>query len=178
VTLIDKKAIFITGASGVGKTTLVNLVKSKYLHRPDVAIFGFDSIGVPSVDQMIKLYGSAPEWQRATTKKWVTKILQEIDAPFVILEGQVNLDFIYEAFQDHHFKNFDIILIDCAEEEMLRRLRDDRKQPHLANDNMRNWRAYLRKQAENHNVCIINTDELSIGASIKILEEVIRKSLN
>ena len=111
-------------------------------------------------------------------KKWITKLLYEIDQPFIILEGQVNLDFIREAFNDHHFQNFRIVLIDCNEEEMLRRLRSDRNQPELANADMRNWRAYLRKQAENYNVPIIDTDELSIDTSIKILEEVLWKRLN
>ena len=178
MTPIDKKIIFITGASGVGKTTLTNLLKTKYNNRPDIAFFGFDSIGIPSVEQMIKMHGSPSEWQRATTKKWITKLLYEIDQPFIILEGQVNLDFIREAFNDHHFQNFRIVLIDCNEEEMLRRLRSERNQPELANDNMRNWRVYLRKQAETHNVPIINTDELSLDASVKILEEVLWKRLN
>lgn len=171
----DKKIIFITGASGVGKSTLTNFLKSKYKDRPDVAIFGFDSIGVPSVEDMIKMYGSPTEWQRATTKKWVTKLIHEIDRPLIILEGQVNLDFIYEAFRDHQFDNFKIILVDCSDEEMLRRLRFERNQPALANDNMVNWRGYLRKQAENNGVPIINTDKMAIEDGVKKLEEYLWK---
>lgn len=178
MTAINKKILFITGASGVGKSTLATHLKSKYADRPDVAIFRFDSIGVPSVEQMTEMHGSPTEWQRQTTKEWVTKLLHDIDRPIIVLEGQVNLDFIYEAFDAHHFKHFSIVLIDCNENEMFRRLKFERNQPELANDNMRNWRAYLRKQAENYNVPIINTDELSIERSIKILEEVLWKRLN
>lgn len=45
--------LFITGVSGAGKTTVLKQLCSKLAHQ-SVACFHFDSIGVPSVEQMIK----------------------------------------------------------------------------------------------------------------------------
>ena len=155
--MANKFVYFLTGASGVGKTTLVDLLEQKYKAREDIAFLRFDSIGVPSVEEQIRNYSSPSEWQRATTKIWISKILHEVEKPIVIFEGQVNFDFIYEAFRAEKFSDFSAILIDCDEEEMERRLKDERNQAELANQNMRNWRKYLRQQAENLGVPIINT---------------------
>ena len=152
-----KFVYFLTGASGVGKTTLVDLLKEKYKNRNDIVILAFDSIGIPSVADQISQYGSGREWQRAATKKWTSKILHEVSERIVIFEGQVNFDFILEAFRDEHFSQYVVILIDCDETEMERRLKEERNQPELINDKMRNWRNYLRKQAQELDAPIINT---------------------
>lgn len=60
----SKKVIFITGASGVGKTTIVNELKKELEYKPEVALFNFDDIGVPSLKDMEEEYGSPSEWQR------------------------------------------------------------------------------------------------------------------
>ena len=175
---LKKFVFFITGASGVGKSTLADHLKSYYSNRPDLAIFGFDSIGVPSVEEMSKAYGSPSEWQRAMTKQWVAKILYEVSKPVVILEGQVNLDFIYEAFEYYNFAQFKVILIDCSVEEMIRRLIHDRVQPELANENMRTWRLFLRKQAEGRRVPVIDTGSMSIEAAAQELQKIVENELN
>lgn len=174
----EKFVCFVTGASGVGKSTLAGHLKSKYGDRKDIAILGFDTIGVPSNEEMVAKYGSSAEWQRAATKQWVAKIINEVEEPIVILEGQVNFDFIHEAFDHHNFKDFKAILIDCDEEEMMRRLEEDRGQPELANQDMKNWRAHLRKQAEEHHAPIINTAGLSGEEVMQKLEAVLKEILN
>ena len=174
----EKFVCFVTGASGVGKSTLAVHLKSKYGDRKDIAILGFDTIGVPSNEEMIEAYGSPSEWQRAATKQWVAKIINEVEEPIVILEGQVNFDFIYEAFDHHKFKNFKAILIDCDEGEMVRRLEQDRDQPELANEDMKNWRVHLRKQAEERHAPVINTAGLSGEEVLQKLEEVLKGILN
>ena len=73
----------ITGASGVGKSTLAEQLKLKYGNKENIAILGFDTIGVPSVEEMTKRYGSPSEWQRVTIKEWVAKI-EEILHPGLI----------------------------------------------------------------------------------------------
>ena len=49
----EKFVCFITGASGVGKSTLAGHLSEKYGAKPDIAILGFDSIGVPSPEEMV-----------------------------------------------------------------------------------------------------------------------------
>ncbi|GAB6091681.1 nSTAND3 domain-containing NTPase [Spirochaeta dissipatitropha] len=62
----EKVIYFITGASGVGKTTLVANLKNQYSEKA-WDFFHFDSIGVPSLEEMEEKYGSGSEWQKAMT---------------------------------------------------------------------------------------------------------------
>lgn len=168
----NKFVYFITGASGVGKTTLVDLLEKRYESRNDVAFLKFDSIGIPSEEEQIRKYSSTWEWQRATTKIWVSKMLHETRKPTVIFEGQVSLDFIYEAFRAESFADFVVVLIDCDEEEMERRLREERKQVELIHQNMRTWRKYLRQQAENLGVTRIDTTHKSKESVVQEFIEI------
>jgi flavin-dependent dehydrogenase len=125
------------------------------------AFLHFDSIGVPSVEEMKKEFGSPNGWQEAKTYKWVDKIINEHDNEKTFLEGQVNLQFIYNAFRKNEFENYNIVLLDCTENEMAGRLIQKRKQPELLNDDMRNWLRYLRNQAKEQGVPVIDTSGLS-----------------
>jgi 2-phosphoglycerate kinase len=155
----DKFICFITGASGVGKTALAELLEIRYRDRKDIVVLKFDTIGVPSVEDQINQFGSAVKWQQAATQRWVSKMVREVVKPVIIIEGQVNFDFINEAFTAEKFTNFAALLIDCDEAEMERRLREERNQPELANPAMRNWRRFLREQAEQRGAPIINTSD-------------------
>lgn len=167
-----KKVIFITGASGVGKTTIVNRLKEELASKPEVNLFNFDDIGVPSLEEMEKEYGSGPEWQRQTTNTWVHKILNNPNLETVILEGQVNLDFIFEAFDTHDFQNYEIILIDCDTNDMITRLQE-RGQPELATQEMENWMQHLRSQAQEYSATVINTSTLSLPEVVEQLKQEI-----
>ncbi len=77
----------------------------------------FDSIGVPSLKEMVKEFGSEENWQKETVYKWIHKMLSEYqDKKFIIFEGQVNFKFIEEGFAKNNFFNYETILIDCNEE--------------------------------------------------------------
>ncbi|XGV94706.1 MAG: hypothetical protein ACAF41_18400 [Leptolyngbya sp. BL-A-14] len=45
---------FLSGASGVGKTSIVEKLKAHYHSSNDYAFLHFDSTGVPSLEEMIK----------------------------------------------------------------------------------------------------------------------------
>lgn len=68
-----KKIIFITGASGVGKTSLVLTLKKKYKNKINLEFLHFDSIGVPSSEEMIIKFGSIENWQKEKTNEWIKK---------------------------------------------------------------------------------------------------------
>lgn len=59
--------IVVTGASGVGKTTLVRALEAQ--HVPGLHCFYYDTVGVPSPAQMVAEYGSAEAWQQTTTDR-------------------------------------------------------------------------------------------------------------
>lgn len=166
---------FITGASGVGKTSLVEGLKNKYSKKNNWIFLHFDSIGVPTLEEMIKKFGSEENWQKETTYKWIKKMLNEYqDKDVIIFEGQVNLKFIKDGFSQNNFSNYKIILIDCDEELMAKRLTHDRGQPELFNDDMKNWLKYLRNQANSFEVNIIDTSNISKKEVIKSFEKILK----
>jgi GrpB-like predicted nucleotidyltransferase (UPF0157 family)/dephospho-CoA kinase len=148
--------IFLTGASGAGKTTLLNAFKKDL--SSSIACLHFDNIGVPSEVDMIKVYRSGSEWQKAMTYHWVKKIMEEYkNKELVILEGQVNLDFITDAFAGFNFTQYKIILVHCDNKTRHQRLHQNRNQPELVNDQMDNWAEFLKKQAISKNAMILDT---------------------
>ncbi len=167
-----KKIIFITGASGVGKTSLLDELKKKYNHL-NCEFLHFDSIGVPSVEDMVKEYGSPSAWQEARTLKWVHDLVNCHDAERIFFDGQVNLKFIQDAFSRYGFTNYQIVLIDCSEEEMASRLIHQRGQPELLNDDMKNWLKFLRNQAVDLSVPAIDTTNLSRPQVLTEFERII-----
>ncbi len=167
-----KNIFFITGASGVGKTSLVSDLKNKYSKNDSWLFLHFDSIGVPASKKMLKQFKSTEDWQREMTYQWITKMLNEYeDKDIIIFEGQVNLNFIKEGFSKNNFLNYEIILVDCNEKVMKKRLIYDRNQPELLNENMKNWLKYLRNQANNFNVKIIDTSNMTKEDVMKSFEK-------
>ena len=170
----NKNIFFVTGASGVGKTTLISRLKENFSQKADWIFLHFDSIGVPSTKEMTKKYGSPSEWQKAITFKWITKLLNEYNEKNVIIfEGQVNLEFIKQGFVQNNFSNYKIILIHCDQQKMIQRLTDKRKQPELATEDMKNWLAFLRKQAIEHGAEIIDTSDINEDEVVRKFEQIL-----
>ncbi len=153
--------VFISGASGAGKTTLVNALKQE-LSDNDIICLYFDQIGVPAESEMIKIYGSGSEWQKAMTYHWVKNLTKNYqDKNFIIFEGQVNLDFIEAAFKGFNFHAYKILLLHCNRHERHKRLQYQRQQLELINDEMDNWADFLKNQATEKKVTIIDTTMMS-----------------
>src|SRR5579859_4650221 len=109
--------VILTGASGVGKTTIARAIEN--LH-PEITVFRFDSIGVPSPEVMAT-YGSDHQpggaWQRATTLLWFERIASVLKSGSpVLFEGQMRIAFIQEALATHAISNARVILIECTDE--------------------------------------------------------------
>jgi dephospho-CoA kinase len=155
--------IFLTGASGAGKTTLVNSFNQE-TQLGSIKCLHFDSIGVPPEEEMIKNYGSGSKWQETMTYQWVNKMATDYnDNSLIIFEGQVNILFIISAFKKADFHHYKIILVHCDNLTRHRRLSHDRKQPELVNENMDNWSNFLKKQATDMDISILNTTSLSVN---------------
>ena len=167
----SKTIYFITGASGVGKTTLITQLKEKYANQA-WGFLHFDSIGVPSAEEMTKNFGSPSGWQEAKTYEWIDKLVNEYEEERIIFEGQVNLQFIVDGFKKNNFENYKIVLVDCPEEEMAYRLTYKRNQPELLNEDMRNWLKFLRNQAKEFNAPIIETGKSSEDETLKSFETI------
>jgi hypothetical protein len=156
----------------VGKTTLVIQLEKKYKSMPWTFLH-FDQIGVPPVSKMQKEFGSPLGWQEAKTYEWIGKLIYAYTGEKIFFEGQVNLQFIYNGFEKYNFKNYKIILLDCSEEEMERRLTHKRGQPELFNTDMRNWLRFLRNQAQEFKTTVIDSSNLPEDEVLKEFEEAI-----
>jgi hypothetical protein len=83
---------------------------SQQLPSSSCVYLHFDSIGVPSEEEMVAHCGSGSEWQKAMTYRWIKKLIQQYrDKKLVVLEGQVNLDFIDAGFLGFNFRNYKIV---------------------------------------------------------------------
>ena len=162
--------VFLTGASGVGKTTIVNeLDRNSMTSKYDC--YHFDSIGVPSMEEMREI----EDWQKKTTYQWIDRLLAKNQSGTIVIEGSVNISFILSGFDRHGFKDFLILLIDCDEESMIDRLKE-RNQPELANDDMKRWLSFLRKQSLDLSIPRINTSKVNLQTTMAWLVEEIDKS--
>lgn len=128
------------------------------------------------VEDMIKDYGSPSGWQEAMTQEWIHRLVHHHDEECIFFEGQVNLQFIVNGFKHHEFTAYKAILVDCSEEDMAYRLTHKRGQPELLNADMRNWLKYLRNQANELGVTIIDTTNKSNEQVVSDFEQVMEQN--
>lgn len=158
---MENQLFILTGASGSGKTTLVNCLKNSG-DSASLLFFHFDSIGVPSLEEMQIQFGSVEGWQRAKTKEWIEKIKNEfLPRSHVLLEGQMRIAFIQEALAEAKVLRYQIILVDCNDDIRKERLVQNRQQPDLANNQMMSWAEFLRNEARTAGVRILDTSHSS-----------------
>jgi dephospho-CoA kinase len=165
------KLYFITGASGAGKTTAIKNIE---LDKSDtVEFFFFDSVGVPSSEEMIEKFGNGEEWQRVTTHNWVKKIKDQVLTKKVaILDGQIRPSFIDEACKEQEINDYEVILFDCSNEERTKRLHE-RNQPELANQDMMNWANYLREESIKRGYTILDNTNFTQDETKQKLKEIL-----
>jgi adenylate kinase family enzyme len=166
------KIYFIIGASGAGKTTAVKHIQKR--SPQDFQFCFFDSVGVPPVEDMIKMFGSQEGWQRAGTDHWI-KIIKEnyLDTRPAILDGQTRGSFIEEACRENGIASYEVILFDCSDEERRARLKR-RNQSELANEQMMNWAKYLRNEAKQKGYKIIDNTHFTEEESALTLNAVLK----
>jgi adenylate kinase family enzyme len=152
----------LTGASGAGKTTIARGVEQRGIANCQVHYF--DSIGVPSDEQMRAQYGREDGWQRRTTLRWMERIKPILDAGgSVLFEGQMRIAFVTEALASSRIDKARIILVDCDDETREARLRLERVQPELASERMRDWARYLRDEARAADIEVLDTARVSVA---------------
>lgn len=170
--------VLLTGASGAGKTAIACSVEN--LRRPNCEVHFFDSIAVPSVEQMRREFGPGHEpggaWQRAMTLQWIRRIRTILDRGIsVLLEGQMRIAFIREALAENQIASAHVILLDCDDTTRAQRLRMHRSQPDLANRDMMNWARYLRREAFATNVRILDTGRLPVTECVGVIVECLEE---
>src|SRR3569623_61845 len=87
--------VAITGASGAGKTAVLQRLRELV---PALPALSFDSLGVPSDDEMILGWDDGRAWQKAMTCHWVQTAKQVYRTrPLVLLEGSFDPQYAVAA---------------------------------------------------------------------------------
>ena len=166
--------VIMTGASGSGKTTIAKTIQEQY---PSITVFRFDTIGVPSAEEMAT-FGSGHQpggaWQRAMTMKWLERIAPLVTAgKKVLFEGQMRIAFIREALAASKIENVRIFCVECDDATRMRRLTHERLQPELANESMTGWSRYLHKEALEAGCEFLDTTHQSLSDSVSYVLSVL-----
>ena len=166
--------LVVVGASGAGKTTLVRQLERG--GRPGVGCYYFDSIGVPSNEEIISRFGDGLRFQDWALDQWLLRLSRnEDDVRVAILDAQVRPSSVQDAFRRHGVKAGSVVLVDCAYAERNARLRGERQQPELATPEMDCWAAYLRGQADALGAAIIDTTTARVDESLAQLAEIVAR---
>ena len=172
--MITPAVIVVTGASGSGKTATVHALEARRL--TGVRCYYFDSVGVPSVEEMHRDFGSPEQWQAITTQRWLERLSTESgDADVHVLEGQTRPSFVVEAAKQARVDVARIVLLDCEASVRHKRLVELRGQPELSNSRMDCWAAYLRGQADALKLPVIDTTHLGLDEAAEVLAGCVEK---
>jgi hypothetical protein len=140
--------------------------------------FHFDSIGVPTPEEMVRDHGGGEQWQSWATQAWLERLDRlAAEVEVAVLDAQTRPSFVFAAARATTHRRTQVILLDCDADVRSERLRGPRNQPDLANARMNACAAYLRGQADALRLPVIDTtsltvDEVADGISILIREFV------
>lgn len=169
--------LVVTGASGAGKTATVQALDERQL--AGVRCFHFDSIGVPTTDDMEREYGGGEQWQAAATNHWLAHLgTLADDVRIAVLDGQTRPAFVLDAVPRAAPRAVHVVLLDCASDVRSARLRGPRRQPELDSARMNNWAAYLRGQADALQLLVIDTTTRTIEEAADELELLVRRLID
>lgn len=131
--------VAITGASGAGKTALAHRLRELV---PALPALCFDSLGVPTTDEMTIGWDDGRAWQKAMTWHWVQTAKQVYRTrPLVLLEGSFDPQYAVAACHANRIA-LRVVALDVDPVTRQKRLAT-RGQPELATDDMTSWSAYL-----------------------------------
>jgi broad-specificity NMP kinase len=143
---VTPSVLCITGASGAGKTAVLGALRERIEARV-LPTLAFDSLGVPSQDEMHAAWESPRGWQKAMTYHWVYTAKHVYRThPLVVLEGAFDPQYAIAACAAHRVRSV-VVLLHCDDGVRATRLAT-RGQPELATAEMTSWASYLHEQTQ------------------------------
>jgi hypothetical protein len=163
----------VTGASGAGKTVAVQALERRELSG--VRCFYFDSIGVPTAEEMERAFARGASWQAWATDEWL-QWLHGLgpETRVAVLDAQTRPSHVLGPRAKPGARTVHVVHLDCSTDVRNARLRLLRGQPELATPQMDCWAAYLRGQADALNLPVIDTTLRSIEEVADQLEAIVR----
>lgn len=166
--------VVVVGASGAGKTTLVSRLEA--LRVAGIGCYYFDTIGVPTAEEIAARFGNGEAWQAWALDQWLERLTRNDDgAAIAVLDAQVRPSQVRAMFRRHGVTCGGVVLVDCDYDERNARLRELRGQPELANWLMDTWAAYLRGQADALDLPVIDTTRATVDDSLAALRHEVEK---
>jgi hypothetical protein len=126
--------LFVTGASGSGKTTIMPGLEKKF---PEYSIHDFDERGVPD--------DADTRWRQEQTEYWINKGIenQNLGQDTIICGGAVYGE-ILACPSIRQIEGLGVCLLDCSDVERIRRIRSRGEECTM---DMLSWSAWLRVHA-------------------------------
>ena len=174
---LDTHFIFMTGASGAGKTTVLKALEQE-LSSPLISLNFFDSIGVPPHEEMCRIYGSGEKWQELSTHKWIDNLVAIKNKKLIFLEGQFNPMFAVSHLKKLGIVNYFMFCLYADRHVREERLIHFRNQPELVNDVMENWSNVLRKITHDVGGFIINSSGSDANATARKIIRILESELS
>ncbi len=111
-------------------------------------------------------------WQRAMTLRWLARLAPIVgDGKRVLFEGQMRIAFILEGLAAEGISGARVVLVDCDDATRAARLRGERGQPELADENMMGWAEYLRGEAREGGFEILDTGRRTLEESVAAVRD-------
>lgn len=158
--------VIMTGASGVGKTTIARAIRQ--LH-PEVSVFLDEELERPTerfMESIGPTEGPGGPFQRGFALYSIPNIAsaRESGKP-ILLDCQCRVAFIIEAITTARVTDVRAVLVECDDPTRDARLLG-RGSPELANEQMRNWSKYLHSEAVDAGLDIMDTSAHSLKENV------------
>lgn len=170
---------FVTGVSGVGKTTVMSYLKE--LLPKNCEVHDFDERGVPN--------NAGHKWRLEETRYWIglgsNKVEQDLN---LVVCGFVNPDEIIDMNKEHPDLEIQVILLDGDSNIIERRLRKRNEDPNVMADleratgsaedfitNNTRFVSIFRKICKKHNCPSVDTSKLTPEDVAKKVASIIQQ---
>ncbi|BCM90735.1 hypothetical protein IAD21_02595 [Abditibacteriota bacterium] len=146
--------LWLTGASGVGKSTAFHLLEARNKGR-QWRFVHLDGESVPARDVVNAQTAQMSNIQEFLAYYWVEMFVND-EHEVIVMDAQAHPRFVTEACQHFGLSRYCIVLFHSDWEVMSARL-SQRGQPELATPEMQNWSAHLLAYAQSTNLPVIDT---------------------
>ncbi|MEM6804202.1 MAG: AAA family ATPase, partial [Bacteroidota bacterium] len=96
--------IAITGASAVGKTTILKELFKSLGSERKLKVLHFDDMELPNWEEIVDIQ----KWQEKATLDWIDKLVDiaREEHTHILFEGSTDIKFFLEAFEQNKYEEY------------------------------------------------------------------------